>query len=248
MRGRRLSKSKDLPCPNRYVTQLLGEFSLWAYEEERSADLRAQWRQKAFGVSNDHPMDLEIGTGNGFHFAERAMHFPNRALVGIEIKYKPLIQTIRRAVRNGSTNARIIRFNASCLQDLFGPEELNDVLIHFPDPWPKKKHFKHRLIQDDFLKLLFSLQRPGSMVEFKTDNRDYFEWTMERAHKSPYSVIEENWDLHRTCTQNLNGASEASSILSVSQPEKPFITHFENIFMKQGLPIMRTVWLKPNSQ
>ncbi len=227
MRGRRPSRTLELPEPNQYVQMLLGEYSSWAFDEERAPKLRGVWRSEVFRMPETQPLDLEIGTGNGFHFAHYAKTHPDRSFLGIEIKYKPLIQSIRRAVTAGSTNARILRYNASLLTEIFAPQELNDVMIHFPDPWPRKKQWKHRLIQTEFLDLLFELQKPGSRVEFKTDNRDYFEWTMERAKKSRYKISEESWDYHRE--PHAQGA---------------FITHFESIFMKQGLPTHRTVWVK----
>lgn len=226
MRGRQLSKSMDLEAPNAYVQMLLGEYSAWAYDESRAPSFKGKWRSDVFGVGPEAALDLEIGTGNGFHFAHRAGSLPDRPFVGIEIKYKPLIQSIRRAVRAGARQARIVRYNATVLSDLFSEGELNDVLIHFPDPWPKKRQWKHRLIQDDFLLDLARLQRTGSMVEFKTDSRDYFEWAMERAHRCPvYKVEFESWDWHRE-----------------PEAEGAFKTHFENLFLGQGLPIHRSIW------
>jgi tRNA (guanine-N7-)-methyltransferase len=132
-----LSRTRDLPNPNEYVQALLGEYSPWAFDEEKAPTLRGEWRQE-FGAEADGALDLEIGTGNGFHFAWRAQQHPQRSLVGIELKYKPLIQTIRRARNNESENARMVRYNARLLRDLFADEELDNVFIHHPDPWPKK--------------------------------------------------------------------------------------------------------------
>lgn len=214
-----LTKTKDIPDPNYYVLALGGEFSSWAFDEEKAPTKKGVWR-KEFGVDDNHPLDLEIGTGNGFHFGHRALSFPRRCLVGIELKYKPLIQSIRRVVKGGGKNSRICRYNARQIQDLFSSQELNDVYIHFPDPWEKKNQRKHRIIQDDFLKELFDCQRSGSHLFFKTDSRDYFDWALEKFEASPYQVKGHSFDLHNS-----------------EWAEQNFVTHFERIFLKKSLPI-----------
>jgi len=215
----RMALTRNLRRPTEYVQLLNGEFSRWAFNEERAPLLKGRWREE-FGVVPEHPMDLEIGTGNGYFFAHLAAKNPDRALVGIELKFKPLIQSIRRALRGGATNARIVRYDAVRLDDLFAPGELNNVYIHHPDPWLKKRQWKHRLIQADFLKELHELTRPGSFIDFKSDSRDYFEWAVPLFKGSPFELTRETWDLH-----NSEWAGEN------------FITQFESIFLKQGQSI-----------
>lgn len=223
-----LSKTKSLKRPNEYVAALSGELKGLAFDEEDCLLFKGQWRQKVFQVPPDHPMDLEIGTGNGFHFGHRALSQPDRCLIGIELKYKPLVQAMRRVVRGGGLNARMIRYNAVLIDHLFETGELNDVIIHFPDPWEKLRQQKHRLIQDEFLQRLFRLQKPGSRIEFKTDSRDYFLWAMERFERSSYRIEASSEDLHRS-----------------PYAEKNFVTHFERIFLRKGLPIHYCLLQKP---
>ena len=214
-----VSRTRDLPKPNEYVQALLGEFSPWAFDEEKAPTLKGGWRDE-FQVGGTDPVDLEIGTGNGFHFAWRAEQNPDRSLVGIELKYKPLIQTIRRARKNDSSNARMLRYNARLLKDLFEPGELDNVFVHHPAPWPKKSQKKHRLIQPEFLEELYALQKPGSFFEFKTDSEDYFDWALPMFEKSQYEVEGSTRDLHN---------SEFAS--------RNFVTHFECLFLRKGQPL-----------
>lgn len=216
---KRVSKSRDLPKPNIYVQALLGEFSPWAFDEERAPEYKGKWRQE-FGMPSEAPLDLEIGTGNGFHFAWRAKENQQRGLVGIELKYKPLIQSIRRARANESENCRMVRYNARLIHELFSEGELNDIYIHHPDPWLKKSQRKHRLIQPDFLELMHGLQKPGGEVEFKTDSEEYFDWALPLFAESPYEVLGSTRDLHN---------SEYAS--------QNFVTQFESLFLKKGQPI-----------
>lgn len=216
---RRVSRSRDIPAPNAYVMALRGEYSGFSFDEEEAPRRRGEWRD-VFGVSPATPLDLEIGTGNGLHFAHRAAGFPQRCLLGLELKYKPLIQSIRRARRAGCVNARIARYNAYLIDELFTPGELDDVFIFFPDPWERRAQHKHRLIQDEFMRKLFTAQKPGARLFFKTDSRDYFLWAMERFERGPYRVEVHTPDLHASEHANDN-----------------FITQFESLFIRQGLAI-----------
>ena len=218
--ARRITKTKNIPCPNQYIVDIDGKYADYAFNEERVLENRENWRRNVFAEDDDYPLDLEIGTGNGFFFAQRSFLHPERGLVGLELKYKPLIQSIRRALVNGSKNARIARFHANDLHLIFANNELNNVFIHFPDPWPKRKQFKNRLIQNTFMEHLFEMQRPGSFVEFKTDHRGYFDWALKIFENSPYRVIEVTRDLHNS-----------------EYADKNFVTHFEKIFLRKGQPI-----------
>lgn len=216
----RVSRTATIPVPNEYIRALTGELSQWSYDEERAPRFKGAWREQAFGVSPSAPLDLEIGTGNGLHFAHHAIKHPERCVLGLELRYKPLIQSIRRVLRAGFQNARVARYNAYLLNELFVPGELDNVFIFFPDPWEKLRQQKHRLIQDAFLQQLFQMQKPGAKLIFKTDSQDYFAWSLKRFQRSPYKVLAHTTDLHR---------SEFAS--------ENFVTQFENIFIRQGLTI-----------
>ncbi|MGE4130322.1 MAG: tRNA (guanosine(46)-N7)-methyltransferase TrmB [Bdellovibrionales bacterium] len=215
-----ISKTRSIPQPNAYVKAIYGEFREWSLDEEATPQFKGQWREKIFNASAETPLDLEIGVGNGLHFAARAQSYPNRCLLGVELRYKPLIQSIRRALREGSSNARVARYNAYLLESYLAEGEIDDVFIFFPDPWEKGRQHKHRLIQDDFLKSLYRVMRPGSRLLFKTDSADYFAWSTERFKRSPFHL--QDW------TSDLHGDGQA-------RPN--FITQFERIFIRQGLKI-----------
>lgn len=216
----RVSTTRTIPKPNPYIESMYGEFSSVCFDEEKAPTFKGQWRGSAFQKHFDLPLDLEIGTGNGGHFARYAQQNPERLLIGIELKYKPLIQSIRRSQRAGCHNARMARYNAVLIHEIFADEELNNVFIHFPDPWSKSRQQKHRLIQDQFLDRLWRTQKPRSFVEFKTDNRNYFDWTLEKFSKSRYTLESQTFDLHNSiwATQN-------------------YMTQFESIFVREGVKI-----------
>ncbi len=217
---RRLNLTRTLPNPNRYTLALEGEFSHRAFSEERAPANKGIWRSAVFQVPEDRPMDLEIGTGNGFHFGHRAVTHPERCIVGLELKYKPLFQAIRRPLKAGATNAAMCRFHSFNVADLFTAGELNDIYIHFPDPWTSPKKPKNRIVNRQTLAQLFEMQRPGSMLEFKTDSREAFLWCLDEIAASPYKVEAQTLDLHR-------------SEFAVGN----FQTFFESIFVKEGIEI-----------
>ncbi len=212
--------TKELKFTNYYTTALQREFKDFAFDEERAPINRGKWRSEIFKMPEDYPVDLEVGTGNGGHFQHRSLQKPERGLVGIELKYKPLIQTIRGCLKNKSNNARICRYHAMNLDLLFEPGELNDIFIHFPDPWTSPRKPKNRFVNTRVLDWLWELQRPGSFIDFKTDSREYFLWSMEQIRESKYKIIFETLDLHSTELKAEN-----------------FITQFERIFMRQGFEI-----------
>lgn len=216
---RRLNLTRTLKKPNYYTTSLDGEFAKYAFNEERAPLNKGKWRD-VLSADASKPMDVEIGTGNGFHFGHRAMSVPERLLVGLEIKYKPLIQSIRRAVKAGSTNAAICRYHAFNIVDLFETGEVNDIFIHFPDPWTSPKKPQNRVMNRLILEQLHKLQRPGSKIEFKTDSREMFLWALREIEQSPYEIEFQTLDLHKSEKAATN-----------------FVTFFEKIFLEEGIQI-----------
>src|SRR4051812_21145301 len=82
----RISRTRDLPNPTEYVQLLEGELREWAFNEERAPIFRGKWRAEVFKVAVEAPLDLEIGTGNGYFFAHHANKSAARSFVGIELK------------------------------------------------------------------------------------------------------------------------------------------------------------------
>ncbi|WP_413289102.1 tRNA (guanine(46)-N(7))-methyltransferase TrmB [Bdellovibrio sp. HCB337] len=216
----KINLTRTLPIPNAYTLALDGEYSNIAFNEERAPANKGKWRSDVFKAAESKPMDLEIGTGAGDHFAHYAYQNPDRLLVGLELKYKPLIQSIRRATKGGSKNAAIARYHAFNIDELFIEGELNNVFIHFPDPWTSPKKPKNRVVNVRILDLLYNMQRPGSYIDFKTDSRVYFLWALDEIKQSKYKVVRQTLNLHQSEWQSEN-----------------FMTGFEKIFTKQGIEI-----------
>jgi tRNA (guanine-N7-)-methyltransferase len=187
----------------------------WVYDEEKAQSFRGQWATHLAGKSC--PLHVEIGTGNGFHFAHYAETQPNVALVGFEIKFKTAVQSIERTRATGATQVRMLKADARKLSQYFSPEEVEKVIIHFPDPWPKRRQQKNRLMNKNFFKELEVVLTPGGTLEFKTDHFGYFQFAARHAAESNLVMTHYTEDLHH-------------SFLSAQN----FVTAFEALFLKKG--------------
>lgn len=128
---------------------------------------------KLFG--NDKPADLEIGCGRPHFFFDRAYHFPERNIVGIEWKYEFIEQAERRIMREKITNARAFHGNAWLLVPLLcAPNSLSQVFVNFPDPWWKARHKKRLVLNEVFLGVLHELIKPDGFIMLQTDVKELF--------------------------------------------------------------------------
>ena len=122
------------------------------------------------------PCTLEIGFGNGEHLAARAGAEPARNFLGVEVHRPGIGHLLRQAAAAGLGNLRIIDHDAvEVLRDQLVPGALDEIEILFPDPWPKKRHHKRRLIQPEFAALAASRLREGGRLQLATDWTPYAE-------------------------------------------------------------------------
>lgn len=132
------------------------------------------------------PRTVEIGFGNGEHLASLAAAHPERDYLGIEV-HRPGVGRLMLALESrGLTNVRVSSHDAvEVLQRQIAPESLDEVLILFPDPWPKKRHHKRRLIQPAFVERVASRLRPGGLLRLATDWQPYAEEMLATLRAQP---------------------------------------------------------------
>jgi tRNA (guanine-N7-)-methyltransferase len=129
---------------------------------------------------------LEIGFGGGEHLAAQAARAPDVLFLGAEPFVNGVASALRHVDEGGLTNVRIHQGDARDLVGALPSACLETVFILFPDPWPKRRHHKRRLIQSDFLDELGRVVAPGGRVRFATDWADYADQALARFIASPH--------------------------------------------------------------
>ena len=130
--------------------------------------------QALFG--NDRPVTLEIGFGNGDSLAEMAAAEPGRNWLGVEVHGPGVGHLLLEIERRGLANLRIVRHDAvELLTQGLAPGSLDACQLFFPDPWPKKRHHKRRILSPRFVELIARVLRPGGIFHAATDWEPYAE-------------------------------------------------------------------------
>jgi tRNA (guanine-N7-)-methyltransferase len=143
---------------------------------------------------NDHPVELEIGMGKGTFLTSASETNPTHNFFGIEWARWFWRYASDRLRRHGCTNARTVRAEANFFLTEYVPSESLSVLhIYFPDPWPKARHHKRRLIQPAFMPLVQRVLVPGGRLQVVTDHQGYWEENIEPSVRgSGLKVVDYN--------------------------------------------------------
>lgn len=129
---------------------------------------------KLFAV--DQPLEVELGSGDGTFLVDLAKSRPDHNFIGIERLLGRIRKMERKARRAELINVRGVRIESSYfLEYLLPPHSVRALHIYFPDPWPKRKHRRHRLINERFPQLAHTALLSGGTVYLRTDDRDYFD-------------------------------------------------------------------------
>ena len=166
------------------------------------------------------PLEVELGCGDASFIAEYARRNPETNFIGVERLLGRIQKLHRKGSRLGLANLRGVRIESSYfLQWLLPPHSASALHIYFPDPWPKKKHRKHRLINEAFPALARTTLQPAGTVYLRTDDADYFQQMNE--------VFEAAQEFKRI---------ETPPVLA------EIVTDFEHDFNAQGIPTLRAAF------
>ncbi|XRY30728.1 MAG: tRNA (guanosine(46)-N7)-methyltransferase TrmB [Buchnera aphidicola (Tetraneura akinire)] len=174
------------------------------------------------------PIILEIGFGNGESLINSAIEHPNKNFLGIEL-YLPGIGNILKKINYlNLKNIRIIYFNAlDVLFDMIKDYELSEIRLFFPDPWPKRKHHKRRIVQEKFLKIVHKKLDVGGILYIITDCENYFFKILQNVKLL---------DCYIDLSKSRNYVSDSSS--------RRVLTKFEKKGIKKGNKIFHLVFCK----
>ena len=177
---------------------------------------------------NDRPVEMEIGMGKGTFITESARAHPEVNFFGIEWARWFWRYASDRLRRNGCLNARTVRADAAFFVREFVKDDALAVLhIYFPDPWPKKRHHKRRLIQPKFVPVMARVLGPGGRVQVVTDHKGYWEENIEPTIRdSGLEVV----DYSRP------GSAGAGEFVG---------TNFERKYAREGRPFYAIAAVKP---
>lgn len=174
---------------------------------------------------NGRPIAVEVGMGKGRFLMDMAAAHPDMNFIGIEMYDSVLLRAVQRAdgLLEPPQNFRFIRMDARQLAEVFARGEIARIYLNFSDPWPKERHAKRRLTSRQFLERYEQILLPGSRVEFKTDNRELFEFSLEELRESGWVLDECTRDLHRDAQMSRGN----------------IMTEYEEKFSSQGNPIYK---------
>ncbi len=165
--------------------------------------------------AKESPIEIDIGCGKGRFLLSRAASYPDTNFIGIDRMNGRLGKLDRKIIRANLENVRLIKLEAAyVISELMPPNAISTYYIFFPDPWPKRKHHRRRLMSTDFLDALHRTLISGGTVNFSTDHLDYFD--------AGYKLL---------CNDK---RFEEIETFQRTESEK---TDFELIFTNQNLPI-----------
>jgi tRNA (guanine-N7-)-methyltransferase len=167
---------------------------------------------------NPSPVYLEIGFGNGEGLAEMASRNPNRNYLGIEVHRPGLGHLLLEIEKRGLTNLRLCRHDAvEVLSEGLAGASLAGVYLFFPDPWPKQRHHKRRILTPELVRLLARVIRPGGLFHTATDWEHYAQQMLRLL----------------TATSDLFENNAPPGQFSPRPPKRP-LTRFEKRGMRLG--------------
>jgi len=163
----------------------------------------------------NRPLEIDLGCGDGSFLVAMASHYPERNFLGVERLLGRVRKVIRKAEKNSLLNLKVLRLELSYTIEWLLPDHCaNRMHLLFPDPWPKKKHHKRRMVNKSFCESLVRILKEDGEFLFKTDHPDYFEESM---------LALENFDLLEQLSWNTDDFYP--------------VTDFEKIWTKEGKKI-----------
>ena len=194
-----------------------------AFVVQRPQEKKGGWAQV---YPQTGPIHIEVGMGKGQFLMELARRNPQVNYLGIEMYDSVLLRALQRMAEiDELPNLLFMREDARLLPEIFRKGEVEKIYLNFSDPWPKARHAKRRLTSREFLNRYERILVPEGVVEFKTDNRGLFEFSLEEIREAGGRLLACTYDLHndaKMCEGNV-------------------MTEYEEKFSSLGNPIYKLV-------
>ena len=147
------------------------------YPEDKPFFLKGKWSSGYF--KNDNPITLELACGKGEYTIALAKKYPDRNFIGIDIKGARIWKGAKMALGEGLANVAFLRIFIDWLHNYFDKEEIDQIWITFPDPYPKKSKKNKRLTSSKFLNLYRNILKKGGQIHLKTDSDLLYQFSLE---------------------------------------------------------------------
>ena len=172
------------------------------------------------------PLHIEIGMGKGRFIMDMAALHPDINYIGIERYSSVLLRALQKMELNPLPNIKFICMDAADIAEVFAKDEVDRIYLNFSDPWPKARHAKRRLTSREFLARYSQILPDGAVVEFKTDNKGLFEFSLEEVNESEgWELLAHTFDLHH----------------QEDMMEGNVMTEYEEKFSSMGNPICKLI-------
>ena len=189
---------------------------------QKPTEMKGFWKDY---IKNDNPIHIEIGMGKGKFLMELASTNPDINYIGIERYTSVLYRAIQKMDENPLPNVKFICIDAGLLPDVFDEKSIDKIYLNFSDPWPKDRHAKRRLTSRQFLECYDKILKNDGTIEFKTDNVDLFNFSLEEAPAAGWKILASTYDLHND--ESLNKGN--------------IMTEYEEKFSSMGNPICKMI-------
>lgn len=196
----------------------------------RPEDQKGCWRQV---FQNRSPIYIEIGMGKGSFLLNMAKQHPDINFIGIERYTSVLLRAVEKFDTEEFQDLQNVRFvcmDARNVADVFAEGEVSRIYLNFSDPWPKARHAKRRLTSTEFLERYEKILCEKGTLEFKTDNTELFNFSLEQIREAGWTLIAFTYDLHHNETMNCGNV----------------MTEYEEKFSGRGNPINKLIAEKRN--
>jgi tRNA (guanine-N7-)-methyltransferase len=181
---------------------------------------------KRCGNNLDTPIHVELGMGRGKFISTLGLLHKSINFIGIDLRHEIVLSALEKVLEHELQNVLLLPYNILNLEDAFEASEVSTFYINFCDPWPKVRHSKRRLTHRLFLEKYKTFLKVGGKIEFKTDSRELFDFSVNEFKESGFEILDLTYDLH-----------------SEHYPEN-ITTEYEEKFIKKGIKINRLEAIK----
>jgi tRNA (guanine-N7-)-methyltransferase len=190
------------------------------YELDAGKALKGNWSKMHF--KNDAPLVLELACGKGEYTVNLAQLFPEKNFIGIDYKGNRIWRGAKTAMEEGIDNVAFLRIQIEHILDYFDNDEVSEIWITFPDPQPQLSREKKRLTAPRFLEKYKVILQESSPINLKTDNDDFYAFTLETIEQLGLKLHVRTEDLYRS--------DLVDEVLAIkTYYEKKYLAHDKNI-------------------